>query len=519
MRAPTAAVVIALGVGLLTGTAPVEVGASAPGVRRSAAAVTAATTKAAKVPGRQIRIVLSGDRLGQRAMIQLVGVRGPAKGADRVVGVNTRTRVKPLRPGRYRLVPLAIATATGRATAKPAKATITARRGATARIVYRPAEATPPPPPIRPGTVTAGDDHTCAIDDAGKAWCWGLGSAGRLGDGITADHVALLPVAVVGDHTFTQLTSSAARTCGLDEGGKAWCWGDGSRGQLGDGNVGDHSTATPVAVVGGHTFTQLTAGNWQNTCGIDATGSAWCWGSGAGGLLGDGDASFHVTGIPVPVTGGHTFTQLTAGRHACGLDDAGKAWCWGDGSSGQLGDGNLRGSATPVAVVGGHTFTHLAAGVWQNTCGIDDAGLAWCWGSGMSGIRGDGDARTSQVAPVPVAVVGGHIFAQVNASAGPPCGTDASGKAWCWGDGRHGLLGGGATSTHFSRIPVPVVGGHTFTQLTSGGLHRCGIDDAGKAWCWGDGNHGKLGDGNISDHSTGTPVAVMGGHTFKQVVK
>ena len=63
MRAPSVAFVLALGVGLMTGAAPAQVGAP-PRVGRP---VTALTVKQkTKVPGHQIRIVLTGDRLDSR---------------------------------------------------------------------------------------------------------------------------------------------------------------------------------------------------------------------------------------------------------------------------------------------------------------------------------------------------------------------------------------------------------------------------------------------------------------------
>jgi alpha-tubulin suppressor-like RCC1 family protein len=59
------------------------------------------------------------------------------------------------------------------------------------------------------------------------------------------------------------------------------------------------------------------------------------------------------------VADGHTFTHLAAGdNHTCGIDTTGSAWCWGADSAGQLGDGDDDGvdEYAPVAVVGGHTF-------------------------------------------------------------------------------------------------------------------------------------------------------------------
>ena len=45
----------------------------------------------------------------------------------------------------------------------------------------------------------------------------------------------------------------------------------------------------------------------EHTCGIESTGSAWCWGWDAVGQLGDGNASQAPAYSPVAVAGGHTF--------------------------------------------------------------------------------------------------------------------------------------------------------------------------------------------------------------------
>jgi alpha-tubulin suppressor-like RCC1 family protein len=53
----------------------------------------------------------------------------------------------------------------------------------------------------------------------------------------------------------------------------------------------------------------------------------------------------------VAVLGEHTFTNLATGQsHTCGVDNAGTAWCWGIGYFGELGDGINTASTTPVAV-------------------------------------------------------------------------------------------------------------------------------------------------------------------------
>ena len=162
---------------------------------------------------------------------------------------------------------------------------------------------------------------------------------------------------MAGDHTFAALTAGGRQTCGVDDAGVAWCWGRNAEGQIGDGDDGKGNKYVPVVVAGGHSFTSLTAGGWH-TCGIDSAGAGWCWGELAiGDGLPWGWGNFRYA--PTAVTGGHTFTAFTTGeQHTCGLDSAGVAWCWGVNRNGQVGNGeeNHGNEYAPVAVAGDLTY-------------------------------------------------------------------------------------------------------------------------------------------------------------------
>ena len=81
--------------------------------------------------------------------------------------------------------------------------------------------------------VSAGGSHTCAIDREGKLYCWGAGVSAQLGLGEsnsqglaapqedTPQHVAGLTSALVA------VSAGEYHTCAIDEGGKLYCWGEG----------------------------------------------------------------------------------------------------------------------------------------------------------------------------------------------------------------------------------------------------------------------------------------------------
>jgi alpha-tubulin suppressor-like RCC1 family protein len=159
-------------------------------------------------------------------------------------------------------------------------------------------------------------------------------------------------VQIAGGLSFVSLTAGTAHTCGLTAAGVAYCWGDNAFGELGIGTSGNPQPS-PVAVAGGHTFTELSAGNGF-TCGVSG-GTAYCWGSNSDGQIGEGAGISGGLAIsPSKVAGGLTFSYVSAGRrHACGIvAGAAEAVCWGSNLFGMLGN-SLQSASSGVPVVVG----------------------------------------------------------------------------------------------------------------------------------------------------------------------
>ena len=368
-------------------------------------------------------------------------------------------------------------------------------------------------------SVDPGTFQTCGLATDGAAFCWGTNFEGLLGAGPTTENCEIsflgdevpcstTPVAVSGGLTFASLSVANGFTCGLDTSGTAYCWGVNGGGRLGTGDELD--TRFPVAVVGGLTFTSVSAGA-LHACGLTATGAAYCWGENGSGQLGTtAEACVDVgacSTTPVAVAGGLTFTSLSAakaGLHTCGVTEAGAAYCWGENESGQLGNGEIAGiSPTPVAVSGGLNFVSVSAG-GAHTCGVLASGEAYCWGLNGYGQLGLGTAGTDSATPLPVS--GGLVFESVSAGGEHTCGVATNGAAYCWGNNFDQQLGDGTAVDQL--VPTAVAGGLTFASVSASWFHSCGLTTVGVGYCWGSNEFGQLGDGGTEPSDV--PVRVVG---------
>ena len=267
-------------------------------------------------------------------------------------------------------------------------------------------------PPLT--SISAGAYHACGLTSSGKAYCWGENHLGQLGSGGTEAHAT--PVAVTGGLTFSSVTVGTVHTCGLTPQGVAYCWGDTSTGALGDGRDTLAATVTPTPVSGGLRFKSLSAGAGYS-CGESMAGTGYCWGLNFTSELGAGTSAASVA-TPVAVSGGIRFasiataTTITFFSTTCGLSASGAAYCWGYNQYGQVGNPSANAGgcdipgptcvSVPVAVAGGLSFATISVGGTQ-VCGVTNGGAIYCWGGNAYGQLGDGTTTDS---PLPQLVSG-----------------------------------------------------------------------------------------------------------------
>lgn len=331
---------------------------------------------------------------------------------------------------------------------------------------------------------------------------------------------------------WSQVSAGAYNSCAIDSAGRPYCWGQESAPTCGDpaclASLAPRAVraASPVVVIG--TMGQL-------TCGLTATGEMVCWGMAVGSSLGDGVTTRSATPVLIPMPG--AVTQISIGfSRACALDLSGAVYCWGSGR-GALGAGpDVIESPVPLRVRTTVAFKAISVGNTQ-TCAIDVTDDAWCWGSGYGSLGlGDRDADCAfgpscHEANTPELVAGGLKWAQLSAGNGFTCGVTEDARGYCWGDVRSstdpygplGVLGSG--TLRGSKAPVPVAGGHRFRSIHAGVRHACGVTTDGAAYCWGTNRNGQLGTGRLdalatlpsSDGRHHTPQPVAGGLRFERI--
>ena len=305
----------------------------------------------------------------------------------------------------------------------------------------------------------AGGSHSMALDRDGNIWTWGNNEKGQLGrtpdSGNPADRPG--PAATPAGMTFIAISAGNDHSTALDRDGNIWAWGDNQYQQLGR-NTTDQGTppaGTPTGVgVPEAAFASVSAGA-RHSIGLDANGTAWTWGScDTTNATNDDDLTGHVGSAPSPVDTGLRFTAVSAGAdHSMGIARDGTVYTWGHNGSGQLGrtPTGAEPAGRPGAVPGPSHATGVSAGRTHSTA-LTDSG-AWAWGGNQYGQLGTttGNGTNDGVAPArlpnPKGTPAGFAYADLCAGGDRTLAVGSDGDVYASGANDSGQLGDGTSDT------------------------------------------------------------------------
>ncbi|WP_166837692.1 InlB B-repeat-containing protein [Rheinheimera pleomorphica] len=356
--------------------------------------------------------------------------------------------------------------------------------------------------PARAGAQLAiGDGHMCAINDYQELSCWGTNTHGALGNG--TNQRMLLPdkVIALGD-SVSQVATGLYHSCALNSAGQVYCWGFNDNGELGLGHY--DSQYEPVAVPGLAAPVSQIAANLGKSCFIDGGGGLSCVGANWFGQLGDGSEETRTTPVAVQGFSSGTVQVATGGYHSCALNSSGAVYCWGNNALGQLGNGSTDQSTVPVAVLGLESGVVAISAGHLHSCALLNSGAVRCWGNNNFGELGDGSAGgysdlITSVSGLPddiVSVQAGRYFS---------CALSQSGQVYCWGRNDLGQVGDLFGAYYATAQLKPGLSG-TITQLVVNYDNACALNSDKVLACWGKGDNGQLGDGQLFNRAL--PVVV-----------
>jgi alpha-tubulin suppressor-like RCC1 family protein len=370
--------------------------------------------------------------------------------------------------------------------------------------------------------ISAGGEHTCAVDRDGAIRCAGFNRRGQLGDGRRVTFGD--PQQVHGVTAAVDVVAGGAHTCASQMDGTVKCWGNNDEGQVGEGSFANDRT-TPQVVSGILSPKEMFAGA-DHTCALLADDTVYCWGFNGEGRLGDNTllSSPHprrvvnLTDTPRKLAHGDRGTcvmvdggarcwgnqfgmtpQLVSGvanistgqDHVCKVESDATVMCYGAGSNYQLGNNmNVMQTAPGVDAIG-VTGAREVQTRGHSSCAVMMDGTVKCWGLNDGGRLGVGNTNYQVQMPLPINGLTGITKLAMGWEAS--CALKSDSSIWCWGASYYGHVGDSSYATRTSPVQISAFVGAK--DVASGGSHACAIDAAGNVWCWGAATAGQLGNG------------------------
>jgi alpha-tubulin suppressor-like RCC1 family protein len=215
-----------------------------------------------------------------------------------------------------------------------------------------------PVPTTRPGletsctSVAAGFTHACVTMSDGGVRCFGVQSAGDLGNGVSSLDSSP-PVGVVGlSGPAVQLTVGDGYSCAILTSGEVQCWGDNSDGELGLSDAGPFALF-PANAEGLDSGVVALQCGYRDTCAVSAPGDLLCWGSNEFFALTAAAVTSRSYPGKIPGLAGPAIGVSKTIEHTCAVLDGGAIMCWGSNQYGALGDGTQDDRPYPVFVLEG----------------------------------------------------------------------------------------------------------------------------------------------------------------------
>lgn len=349
-----------------------------------------------------------------------------------------------------------------------------------------------------------------------QIWSWGAGTEGQLGTGKLEDeylpqllHLPFLSSA----ESISTLACGGAHVIALTSGGRVFTWGRGTTGQLGHGEMLNSLHPKPVSSLQSYVITQVSAG-WSHSGFVSDIGLLFTCGDGSFGQLGQGDYRSQSTPVKVDYFANNFVNQIACGmRHSLVLLNGNQVYGFGSGKRGQLGISRdkIKSINLPQVTCGLEDVQIVSISAnGDHSAAISADGHLYTWGRGFAGAS---DANFPQLSL--------SSLWCTKAALGWNHGLLLTGdeEVLMLGGNYHGVLCDLEKMSAVKHRPEDspgtalneVIGldGVKVVKFAAGAEHSAlvTVDGAIKTWGWGE--HGQLGLGNTNDQTIPQTVSLI----------
>ncbi|CAI2372376.1 unnamed protein product [Moneuplotes crassus] len=330
-----------------------------------------------------------------------------------------------------------------------------------------------------------------------KVYSWGNGKGGNLGNGSIEYEALPFNVKELNKKNIVKIQCGEWFCLALSANGILYGWGKASRSRFelkGDGDIVYKPTKIPLSFK----VKAFSGGYWHSLV-VSTEGQVYSVGDNKKGALGLGHTSNVDEFTEVPDL--ENIVQVSAGSgFSFFLDNEGKLFSCGGGANGHKGKGNIT-KPTEITIFE-EPVKYIDSGIDHAAC-ITESGKLYTWGANTFKQLGHGSSiSTSKVLSTPKVVSELEEVNIVNVSCSKGlkhCQTscvDSEGRAYFWGCGYKGKLGNVDDWVHIAESdedkPKALrMEGVAFTE--SGGIHSSLVDTEGNLYTFGCGSHGRLG--------------------------
>lgn len=258
--------------------------------------------------------------------------------------------------------------------------------------------------------VSVTNGRTAAIKTDGSLWMWGCSDWSTMGE--NAEFYQLTPLKMMDDVASVAL--GWKNTAALKTDGTLWTWGSGFAKGYESGS-GENRIDSRVPYKNMENVKAIAIGN-EHGAAIKEDGSLWMWGEGNRGQLGNGKQGNNHRDQFTPIKIMDNVAAVSLGsEHSAAIKNDGTLWMWGRHVEGQIGIGETQDSyvTNPVKVMDEVASVSLG---YDCSAAIKKDGTVWVWGQNDKNKLGIGEnagnrERYFNCQDVPVQLMGFDLAA------------------------------------------------------------------------------------------------------------